>query len=154
MRTDISTEDLMDVLKQTPPDAVIEAAELPKEAMATSGRPFYEYMKAMFLQHGYKIKDVILAADFSYSYGQKLLRQERHTSERDYILRLCLAGGLDLAEVQRALKLYGMSPLYPRIERDAVLISCLYHGKKEIEMVNDILCASKMEPLLASSEPG
>lgn len=154
MKTNISTEELMDVLKQVPPSAVIEAAELPKEAMATSERPFYEYMKAMFSQHGYKIKDVILAADFSYSYGQKLLRQERHTAERDYILRLCLGGGLDLTEVQRALKLYGMSPLYPRVERDAVLISCLYHGVKGIDSVNDILCALNMEPLLASSEPG
>ncbi len=115
MKTDISTEELMDVLKQTPPEAVGSFAGQQKDAMATDERPFYTYMKAMFLQHGRKIKDVLLTADFSDSYGQKLLRQERHTSERDYILRLCLAGELELAEIQRALKLYGMAPLYPRV---------------------------------------
>ena len=153
MKTDISTEDLMGVLKQTPPEAVVSYAGEQKDAMAADERPFYTYMKARYLQHGRKIKDVILAADFSDGYGQKLLRQERHTSERDYILRLCLAGELDLAEIQRALKLYGMSPLYPRVERDAVILACIFHGKNDIDAVNEALVAAGKEPLKASYEP-
>ena len=66
------------------------------------------------------------------------------------ILRLCLGAKLTLEETQRALKIYGMSPLYSRLPRDAVIIVAIESGIYEISQLNQLLAEHNELPLRLS----
>ena len=96
-----------------------------------------------------KQQDVFIASDIPERYGYKLIAEDKHTINRDIIIRLCLGAQFSLKEVQRALKLYGMSPLYARIPRDAVLIIAFNSRLYEMAEVDSLLEQHNMEPLAA-----
>ena len=73
------------------------------------------------------------------SYGEKILNMEKHTKNRDLILRFCIAGHFLLDEVNRALKLYGMNPLYAKDKRDACFIVAINNRKYELFEIDDML---------------
>ncbi len=83
-------------------------------------------------------------------YGYKLLSEEKHTRQRDIILRICFAAELTVGETQRALKLYGMSPLYVRIPRDAVLMIAFNRHSGNVLDVNTMLREQGLESLRIS----
>ena len=47
---------------------------------------------------------------------------EKHTKNRDLILRFCIVAHFQLNEINTALKLYEMKPLYAKDKRDACII--------------------------------
>jgi hypothetical protein len=110
-----------------------------KGAMLAGPRPFAGYLRRKLREKGLLQQEVFLAADLSESYGYKLISQEKHTRQRDTILKLCLGAGFTLDETQRALKIYGMSPLYARFPPDAVLISAISSGTREPAEINRLL---------------
>ena len=146
-----TTDNLTSVLKSTHPDELKEVLEAHWEKIVSSEKPFSDYMKGLLKQRGLKQQDVFLAADISERYGYKLINEEKHTRQRDTILRLCYAAKLTLDETQRALKLYGMSPLYPRIQRDAVLMVAFNNGVYDIHEVNSLLEKHDTEALFPCS---
>ena len=92
-------------------------------------KAFYYHMKNTIEKKGLFLKDVYMSAGVSESYGGKIITMEKHTKNRDLIIRLCLAGHFNLMETNRALKLYGMSELYPKISRDACIIVAINNHK-------------------------
>lgn len=118
-----------------------------KDQMFTGQHPFADYMRAKFREKGLLQQNIFLAADLSENYGYKLIAQEKHTTDRDVILRICLAAKFDLAETQTALILYGMAPLYQRLPRDIVLMSVINHCVYDIEKINDLLIRCGQEPM-------
>ena len=100
---------------------------------------FSEYMKDMFRIKGYTQQEVFLRADMPERYGYKIISMEKHTVQRDVIIRLCLASEFDKAETNRALKLYGLSELYSKVPRDAVIIVAINSKIRNIDEVNDLL---------------
>ena len=72
---------------------------------------------------------------------------EKHTKDRDLIIRLCMAGHFTWDETNRALKLYGMTELYARDKRDACLIVAINHRIYDINEVNDMLIEQGMDKL-------
>lgn len=58
---------------------------------------------------------------------------------------------MSLKEAQRALKLYGMSELYPKIKRDVLLIVAFGQKIYDIDHINDILINEDESPLYADS---
>lgn len=115
-------------------------------------RPFAQYIDLMIAERGLSRQQLILKADFPLKFGYKLLSEEKKTRERDYILRFCLALGLSLEETQRALVLYGFSPLYAKTRRDAVIITAINKGVIDIEAVNDWLTKYDLPLLKRSGE--
>ena len=134
-----TTNTLTNVLKKTKPDGINEFLKDNSGELLSGEHPFSVYMKNCIKEKGIQQKDVFLAADISDGYGYKLLSEEKHTKQRDVILRLCLGARLTLDETQRALKIYGMSPLYSRLPRDAVIIVAIESGIYEISHVNQLL---------------
>ena len=132
--------------------------ELPRFLLAhraeliTSPRPFADYIRAKLREKGILQQNVFLAADLSENYGYKLIAEEKHTRQRDVILRLCLAARLDREEVQEALILYGMAPLYGRFARDAVLLVAIQNGVYELGEVNRLLERCGQPPLVKDYE--
>ena len=113
------TTELDKMLEDLTPDQLDNYYRDNKESIGQD-RPFYYHMIRSIKVK--PLKDVYINAGFSESYGGSILRMERHTSNRDTILRLCLAGRMNLMDTNRALKLYGFSELYAKEPRDACII--------------------------------
>ena len=73
------------------------------------------------------------------SYGSKIVTMEKHTKNRDLILRMCIAGHFLLDESNRALKLYGMNPLYAKDRRDAAIIVAVNNRIYDLADIDEIL---------------
>ena len=136
----------------------VEPGELPnfleqhREDMITSPRPFADYMRRKFREKGILQQNVFLAADLSENYGYKLIAEEKHTRQRDTILRLCFAAHFQIEEVQEALILCGMAPLHGRFPRDAVLMVAVQNGIYDLREVNRLLQNCSQAPLVKDYE--
>ncbi|MCR5371675.1 MAG: hypothetical protein K6E83_13295 [Clostridium sp.] len=150
MKADKTTGTLTEILKGTKPEEAGSYLSEYSDELLEKDRPFAAFMRKTLKAHGLRQQEAFLAADISEGYGYKLLAEEKHTRQRDTVLRLCLGGRFTLTETQRALKICGMSPLYPRSPRDAVLIIALNTGIYRIPEVNALLEEHGMEPLRAT----
>ena len=134
-----TTNTLTNILKKTKPEHLDTYFKNNAEEVLEQDNPFAAYMRSTVREKGLRFQEVFLRADVSEGYGYKLISGEKHTRQRDTILKLCLGAGFTLDETQRALKIYGMSPLYARFPRDAVLISAISAGTREPAEINRLL---------------
>ena len=119
------TDELNDLLENVKPDQLDTYFKNNEKYMADGKKSFYYYMKDVFDEKNIKLKDVYSFAGVSESYGSKILTMEKHTRDRDLIIRFCIAGHFNWDETNRALKLYGLNELYAKDPSDAVLIVAL-----------------------------
>ena len=147
MRDMTTTDDLSEVLSKTKPGEVGTFLDENKARMYTSERPFPAYMRTQIEQTGQRRQDIFLAAVIPERYGYKLLSGEKHTRRRDVIVRLCLGARFGLHETQTALQLYGFSPLYARVPRDAVLMAAVNARVGSAEAADALLRENGLEPL-------
>ena len=145
-----STEELNQILGQTNPDSIEVFLQEQADSMIDQERPFAKYLHQIISRNGLTQQEVFIQADFPERFGYKLLSEEKHTKQRDYILRICYAAKMTLEETQRALTLYGMAPLYPRIPRDAVLMIAFNKRCGSILEVNALLASHKLPALKTS----
>lgn len=150
---DKKTDTLMSVLQQASSESLPEFFDTYADWMTKDEKPFSTYMRTIFKEKGLRQQNVFLEADISEGYGYKLIAEEKHTIQRDVILRLCLGARFSLEETQGALRLYGMAMLYPRIPRDAVLIVAINTGVYEMAAVDRMLHKQNMEALYACNGP-
>ena len=134
-----TTNTLTNILKKTKPEHLDTYFKNNAEEVLEQDNPFAAYMRSTVREKGLRFQEVFLRADVSEGYGYTLISGEKHTRQRDTILKLCLGAGFTLDETQRALKIYGMSPLYARFPRDAVLISAISSGTREPAEINRLL---------------
>ena len=132
------TYELDELLKSTKPNQLGNYYTENKAYMA-EGKAFYYYMKDVIESKRILLKDVYSFAGVSESWGGKIISMERHTTDRDLIIRLCIAGRFSLDEINRALKLYGMNPLYSKDKRDACLIVAINNRKYNLAEIDDML---------------
>ena len=110
-------------------------------------KTFSDYFKDLLSQNKISQQKVFIDADISEKYGYKLISGEKHTNQRDTLLRLCYAGKLNVEETNRSLILYGMSPLYARNKRDALLIIAFNDRVGDILDLNEYLIKNGEKPL-------
>ena len=140
-----TTRELEDILLNSHSDQIDDYfLDESKELLNTS---FGDYFRDVLLTKKITQQALFTNADISDKYGYKLISGEKHTNQRDVIIRLCYAGDFTLVETQRALKLYGMAPLYARIKRDALLITAFNEKKKNIIDLNHYLKKNGEKPL-------
>lgn len=145
-----TTETLTNVLKNTHIEDFVKFREENKNSMLNESNSFYVYIKDILKEKGISLQKAFLYADIPERYGYKLLSGEKHTKQRDIILRICYASELSLNETQTALKKYNMPELYSKIERDALLMIVFNERPGSIIDVNDILRKNGFEPLRTS----
>ena len=145
-----STTELEGILGRTSSTGIGAYLAQQSESLITEEKPFSGYMHEMLRKYGKTQQEVFLQADFPERFGYKIISEEKHTKQRDYILRICYAIGMNLEETQRALTLYGMAPLYARIPRDAVLMIAFNRHQGSVLEVNALLVAHKLSPLKTS----
>jgi uncharacterized protein YqgQ len=144
------TKELEKVLGKTHLSDYDSFVEDNKDSMLWDSNSFSTYVKGLMAQKGISQQTVFLNADVPERYGYKLLSGEKHTKQRDVILRLCYAAEFTLSETQRALKKYGMSELYAKDERDALIMIVFNERPGSIIDVNGLLKEHGYLPLRTS----
>lgn len=145
--TIISTASFIEqLLKITPAEFSVFLKQHESE-LIDSQRPFTDFMRVRFREKGMQQQDAFIQADLPMSYGYKLISGEKHTRQRDTILRICLAAKLSLEQTQEALALYGMSPLHYRLPRDMAFIVAINNRMYDIHAVNRFLQENGLLPM-------
>ena len=150
MMQEKDTDELERVLGKTHVSSYVHYREENRESMLDEANSFSVYIKKRIAEKGFTQQTVFLKADVSERYGYKLLSGEKHTRQRDVILRICYAAELTLRETQRALRKYGMAELYAKNGRDALLMIAFNERPGGIIEVNTLLKENGMEPLRSS----
>lgn len=148
---DIDTKELDAKLKGIRPEEVDSFSEVNSKYLAHGAKAFYYYMKDVLESKNILLKDVYVRSDVTESYGGKIITMAKHTKNRDLIIRFCLAGHFTLTETNRALKLYGMTPLYSKSERDVIIIVAINNRRYQLSEVNEML-ESHGFPILSKDE--
>ena len=133
------TDELNDLLKKTKPDGLNEYLKDNRKYMAEEKKAFYYYMRDVLDAKNINLKDVYSFAGVTESYGSKILTEDKHTKNRDLIIRFCIAGHFSWDETNRALKIYGMNELYAKDPRDACLIVALNNRIYSLIDIDDML---------------
>lgn len=141
------TYELDEMLANTKLEDVSDFIKENSAHMADEKKAFYYYMKNSAEAKNILLKDMYSFAGVSEKYGEKILRMEKHTKNRDLIIRFCIAGHLSLTEVNRALKLYGMQPLYSKDPRDVCIIVAINNRKYNLTDIDDLLESQKFKKL-------
>jgi len=115
--------------------------------MVSSNKQFYYFFTDALQKHGIKQKDLFISANISESLGGQYIRMEKHTKNRDVIIRLCLAGHFDLEETNKSLKLYGMNELYSKNKRDACFIVFINSRIYDFDKIDEILKEQGEKPI-------
>ena len=98
-----------------------------------------EYLRALIREKGITIVQLASDAQLSERYCYQLLSlsNPRHPS-RDVLLSMCIGMQLNLDETQTALRIAKLALLYPKDERDSILIYGIEHGKSVMD-INELL---------------
>lgn len=134
-----STGEVEEILKEMKPGQLDVFYKENNRHMVDEKKAFYYYVKDVVESKNIRLKDMYSFAGVSESYGEKIVRMERHTKNRDLIIRLCIAGRFSLDEVRKALKLYGMNPLYGKDKRDVCLIVAINNRIYNLADIDDLL---------------
>ena len=87
-----------------------------------------EYLNQLLEYKSLKLTSVIRKSGLVKTYVYQIFNGEKNPS-RDKLIALAFGLELNEEETQRMLKLGGCSELFPRIERDALILFNIQHGK-------------------------
>lgn len=107
---------------------------------------FSEYLSVLIAERNIDASRFGVVSLVSRSFAYQILSGTRVPS-REIILRVSVAVGLTVDETQRLLKLADRGILYPKIERDAVLIYCL-NNSYDLYQTDELLKKQKLKPLI------
>ena len=141
------TDELNDLLENMKPDQLEAYFKDNEKYMADEKKAFYYYMKDVLDEKNIKLKDVYSFAGVTESYGNKIFTMEKHTKDRDLIIRFCIAGHFNWDETNRALKLYGLNELYAKDPRDAVMIVAINNRIYNLYDIDEMLLEHGLEKL-------
>lgn len=80
-----------------------------------------EYLESLLKEKNLNKAKIFEKANINYIYGYQIFSGTRHPS-RDKLISICIGMELEFDKIQRALKIAGLSPLYPRVLRDSIII--------------------------------
>lgn len=133
------TNELDEMLGKIKPEELSGFYKTNSAFLADENKAFYYYFKDVIESKNIFLKDVYSFAGVTESWGSKIVTMEKHTKNRDLIIRLCIAGHFLLEEINRALKLYGMNPLYSKDRRDTCIIVAVNNRIYDLSEIDDIL---------------
>ena len=141
------TDDFTRNLKRIRPDTADKFIEEHEGEFYLAEKPYAAFMKKILKAKRLSQQEVFLRADISERYGYKILSEDKHTKQRDVIIRLCLASRMSVDEIQQALTLYELSPLFVKLKRDVLIAACVNGKRFDIQEVNRFLTDHGEKPL-------
>lgn len=145
-----STQELENILGSTHSKNFEVFCKNNKDSLINEDYAFSVYVKDLIKAKGLTQQNVFLNADIPERYGYKILSGEKHTRQRDIIIRICYAADFNIEETQKTLKKYKMPQLYSKIPRDAFLMIIFNERPGSIIEVNGLLKKNGLEPLRTS----
>ena len=145
-----STDELEKTLGSTHPRDAVKYLQENEESLLPEEQAFAAYMREIIKEKNILQQEVFLRADIPERYGYKLISQQKHTKQRDIILRLCYASEMTLEETQKALRIYRMPELYAKVPRDALIMIAFNERPGDVIELNQFLKQNGMEPLRSS----
>ncbi len=142
-RDKITTSQLLTQIRQS--GSFREALEAHSQA---EQKAFSHILYTLMEERKQSAKDMIDLTGIHRSYFYAILAGQKLPS-RNVVLRLSLNLHCNLSETNQLLILAGLSPLYARVRRDAVLIYAV-EKKASMQEVNDMLEEAEEEPLYRS----
>lgn len=125
------TEELLDELLEAPSiDGFLEGHECVSRTLAS-------YLNDLLEAKRLKRSQVVRMANLNETFGYQIFTGARNPS-RDKVLQIAFAMALTLRETNRALEAAGVSSLYSKDRRDAIIIFCLDRGCS-LQKVNEEL---------------
>lgn len=118
-----STSELLEILKKSP--------DIPTYTNRVSGNlieqlPLHTYLLKIIEEKQLKRSEVAHASGLDRGYVYDIFAGKK-TPSRDKLLALCFALQLSEVQVQHLLNSTGYAQLYPRIERDSIILFALSH---------------------------
>mgnify|MGYP003592406222 CR=1 FL=1 len=104
-----------------------------------------EHLKSMLAEKDMQKSDVLKRAEINEIYGYQLFAGTRKPS-RDKLISLCSGMQLTLDETQQLLKYAGLAPLYPKNERDCIIITGI-SSNAPVYKINEMLFDNKFNTL-------
>ncbi|MBN2878291.1 MAG: helix-turn-helix transcriptional regulator [Clostridia bacterium] len=104
-----------------------------------------EFLCAQRKSSGISVAEIVLRCNIDRNYLHQILNGTRKPS-RDKLIQLAFGMQMDEETTQDMLKIAQMSPLYPRILRDAAILRCI-HDKKSFDEAQEILSMLNLTPL-------
>ena len=115
---ELLTEELLEqLLKRSSPEAYFVDAPTDERSLA-------EYLTDLTREKGLKRADVVRGSALNPTFAYQLYKGTRKAG-RDNAIRLAFGAGCTLRETQRLLRHAGVSELYCKDRRDAVIIYCI-----------------------------
>lgn len=139
----LTDELLKHLLESATPDAYLADTALVDRTLA-------EYAHLLLEDKGLKRSDVIRAAGLNATFGYQVFQGSRKPS-RDNVIKLAFGLRCDLTETQRLLRYAGVSELWCKLRRDAIIIYCIDHGYAR-ERCDDELYRLGERTLLAAED--
>lgn len=126
------TEELLDELLASPdPQAFLDEH-------AVAHRRLSDYLDYLLSVHHKERRHVIKAANLNATYGYQIFEGSRQNPSRDIVLALAFGLELSLRECDRLLQAAGVSRLYCKERRDAIITFCL-DRHATLNDTNDVL---------------
>ena len=104
-----------------------------------------EYFCKIFEERNLSKSEVIHRSNLNEIYAYQILGGKR-TPSRDKIIALCVGAYFSIDDTNYTLKLGGFAPLYPKSERDAIIIYGIQHQKTVLE-INETLFTHKHDTI-------
>ncbi len=125
----LSTEELLNLIQNSPKsfESMVENNQiLDKEP------GFCETLNGLLEKHNVTTQQVIVETVLSKSYVYQVLSGERKPG-RDIIIKIAIAATLSLDETQHLLMLGEKGILYPKVKRDAIIMSSILRERNVAE---------------------
>lgn len=115
----MTTDKLMEMLEASP--ANFREIAFTTDMQVSFGECLTELMQEKSFDMSKLIKEACLSKTYAYQFinGQRI-------PGRDIIIRMALAMQLDIESTQRMLVIARKGTLYPKIQRDAILLYCIF----------------------------
>ncbi len=121
MATEKLTEDLLArLLASTSPESYLDQGE-------TIDRALPDYLRELLLDRGIKRADVVRASGINVTVVYDIFAG-KSLPGRDHAIMLAFGLRCSLRETQRLLRLAGVSELWAKVRRDAIIIWCINQG--------------------------
>ncbi len=99
---------------------------------------FVGFMQDMIAKYKVKRTDIARQTGISQDYLYKVLNGKKKTAEKDYVVAICVAIGMNVPETQYALSINGMPYLDSRDLREHVILTCIT-DHRNVRKTNDWL---------------
>lgn len=143
MREEPRTDDLLErLLKSASPEAYLKEQLLEEKTL-------HEYADELLQARGLRKADVVRDSGLNQTYCYELLSGKKRKPDRDVVIKLAFGLHCDLLQTQRLLRRAGVSELWSKVERDAIIIHCIERGLTVLQ-VDDMLYRMGYDTLVSS----